>query len=334
LPIIETAVVLNSSADVDLDFTLLRGRVDLVNQKAKGEAKVRVRGPEGAAVEVRLLEPGTRLALLVYGRWPPGVPFRKDAKPEEYKPAQAVIALVLQGEIDFHTPRHQFVMRAPPGPALLEGDRVGKTDPAPRRLDKLPDWATEKADTEEAKKVRAGLTRFRELAQKKSIADAVDQLLQSENPVERKIAVAVMGATDDLERLALALANARTPDIWDSGVVVIRHWIGREPGQDQKLYQALLDKKKLTPVQAETILQLLHNFSDEALTQPETYESLLDLLESDQLAIRGLAHWHLYRLVPAGRKIGYDPLAPAEQRAKSAQAWRKLIPAGKLPPSN
>jgi hypothetical protein len=44
----------------------------------------------------------------------------------------------------------------------------------------------------------------------------------------------------------------------------------------------------MTSTQAETVLQLLHNFSDEELTQPETYEALIDLLGSDQLAIRGL----------------------------------------------
>lgn len=332
LPIIETAVVLNSSADADLDFTFLRGRVDLVNQKEKGEAKVRIRGPEGA-VEVRLVTPQTRLALVLYGRWLPGVPFRKDAKPEEYKPAQAIIALVMQGEVEIQTPKHRFHMNAPPGPALLEGDHVGRTDPSPRRLEALPDWATEKANTEDAKKIRAALARFRELAKQKSIPEAIDQMLQSETLAERMVAVGLMGATDDLERLGMALSSAKTPDVWENGIRVIRHWIGREPGQDMKVYQALQEKKKLTPVQAETVLQLLHNFSDDALTRPETYESLLDQMESDQLPIRGLAHWHLYRLVPPGRKIGFDPTASAEQRAKSVAEWRKLIPVGKLPPT-
>jgi hypothetical protein len=81
------------------------------------------------------------------------------------------------------------------------------------------------------------------------------------------------------------------------------------------------------------VLQLLHNFDDDALRQPETFEGLLDLLESDQLAIRGLAHWHLYRLVPRGRTIGYDPLAAREKRALAVQEWRNLIPTGQLPPS-
>src|SRR5262249_43815543 len=153
------------------------GRVDVVNRKTKGEAKVRVRGRE-STVEIRLLEPGTRVALVLSGRWPPGVPFRKDAKPGEHRPALAFAVLVLQGEIELKTAKHQLPLRAPPGPALLEGDDLGDTDPSPRRLDKLPDWAAEKADTDDFKKVRAGLARFRDLARQKSVPEALDQLLQ------------------------------------------------------------------------------------------------------------------------------------------------------------
>jgi hypothetical protein len=330
LPIIESAVVLHSSPDVDLDFALKRGRVDLVNQKAKGEAKVRVRGRDGTA-ELRLLEPGTRVALALVGRWLPGVPFCKDAK-ADHKPAQAFVVLVLKGEVEIKTARHQFLMRAPPGPALLEGDDIGDTDPSPRRLDKLPDWAAGQVN-EDSKKVTAALARFQDLARKKSVAEALSELLQSEDPVERHVAVAMLGATDDIERLAHVLAGTSRLDTFEHAVPVIRHWIGREPGQDQKLYRALIDKEKLTAAQAGTVLQLLHNFGDDALTQPETYEGLLDLLDSDQQAVRGLAHWQLYRLVPPGRKIGYDPLATPEKRAAAVRKWRKLIPPGKLPPS-
>jgi hypothetical protein len=332
LPIIESAVVLHANPDADLDFTFLRGRVDLVNRKAKGEATVRIRGREGV-LQMRLLEPGTRVALVLSGRWLPGVPFRKDAKVETHRPAQAFIILVLQGEIEVNTPRNQFVMRATPGPALLEGDDIPATDPTPRRLDRLPDWADPKTEPADGKKVKAALERFQGLAQKKSVADGLNELLQSADPVDRRVAIALLAATDSLEPIAGALAGAKTPDLWDNGVLALRHWMGREPGQDQKLYQALIDKHKLTAIQAETVLQLLHDFSDEARTQPETYEALPDLMESDVLAIRGLAHWQLYRLVPAGRKIDYDPLASPEKRAAALQQWRKFIPVGKLPPS-
>jgi hypothetical protein len=332
LPILETAVKLHSAVDVDLDFTFLRGRVDLVNRKAKGAANVRIWG-EKQALEIRLLEPGTRVALVAYGRWLAGVPFRKDANREEHRPELVFAALVLQGEIELRTATHQFVMRAPPGPALVEGDEIGDTDASPRRLDKLPDWAAEQADSVDVQKVKAALARFGDLARQESVPEALDQLLLSDKRLERKIAVALLGATDDISRLANLLATAPSRDIWENSVLVLRHWMGREPGQDQKLYRALVAQKGLTPIQAETVLQLLHNFSDGELTQPETYEALIDLLGSDQLAIRGLAHWHLYRLVAPGRKIDFDPLASAEKRAQAIQEWRQLIPAGKLPPS-
>jgi hypothetical protein len=94
----------------------------------------------------------------------------------------------------------------------------------------------------------------------------------------------------------------------------------------------MLAEKKLKPARAATIMHLLHSFSDKDLSHPETYETLIAYLDHEELAIRGLAHWHLYRLVPAGRKIGYNPLAPKEERERAITEWRKLIPTGKLPP--
>jgi hypothetical protein len=79
-------------------------------------------------------------------------------------------------------------------------------------------------------------------------------------------------------------------------------------------------------------MQLLHSFSDEDLTNPALYQTLIDYLSHDELAIRGLANWHLHRLVPAGREFGYDPLAAKVERDKAIAKWKTLIPAGKMPP--
>ena len=59
---------------------------------------------------------------------------------------------------------------------------------------------------------------------------------------------------------------------------------------------------------------------------------LINLLGSDKRFIRGLAYWHLSRLVPEGKKLGYDPFAPQEARDAAEKKWKELIPAGKLPP--
>ena len=70
---------------------------------------------------------------------------------------------------------------------------------------------------------------------------------------------------------------------------------------------------------------------DDDLAQPETYQLLLGYLDNDLLAIRGLAYWHLKRLVPAGEKIGYDPLASKDKRDAAIAEWKKLVPPGTVP---
>jgi hypothetical protein len=329
-PIIETAVVLHASPDAALDFTLERGRVELANRKAKGEARTRVRLRE-MPLELSLAEPGTRAALELYGRWLAGVPFRKDPKPGE-EPVQSLILLVLQGHVDARCPECQRAMQAPPGPALLQWDSLTGTDLAPQRLEKLPSWATDDETTEQARAKKANLEELRRLVTTKSIPAALDELLASKDPARRRLAVLAMGALDDLPRLGQALTNAKHPDVWDNGVLALRHWIGRGPGQDQKLYQGLIKEAGFNPLEAEAVLQLLHSFGEADLARPETYEMLLDYLEHDRLSLRGLAHWHLFRLVPAGRAIGYNALAPQAERDRAVQKWRKLIPAGQLPP--
>jgi hypothetical protein len=329
-PIIETAVQLGTEKDVDLDFTLDRGRVDVVNQKKSGAARVRAR-IRGACGDLILKEPGTRVALEVYGRWPRGTRFHPDAKPEEGPPL-AFIILCVKGEVELDCPVRQLTLKAPPGPAMLEGDGLNSLDPSPVRLDKLPDWAIASGTSERAKKVKETLTRFRKMAQEKSVGEAAEELVKSDNPVDHNTGVFILAATDDLDRLRDAVFNAKHADVWENGVIALRHWIGRGPGQDQKLYHRMVEGGKFSPAQATIVLNLLHSFGEDDLARPETYEALIDYLESDKLPIRGLAAWHLVRLVPKGKEIGYNPLASKEDREKAVRAWRKLIPQGQMPP--
>lgn len=330
LPIVETALVLQEGKGVDLDFFLERGRVDVANQKKKGEAHVRGHIRKDAPGEVVLAEPGAEVTLLTYGWWPAGVPFTKGPKAGD-EPTKSYVFLVLKGHADVKVGNRQFAMSAPKGPALVQGNTRSGDDFTPERLDVLPDWAKE-SDSEEAKQRKANLEQFRKLIVAKSLDAAVDELLASDDPRKRRLAVVVLGAIDDLPRLGNALAATKHRDVWDNGVLVLRHWIGRGPGQDQKLYSALRKDKNYTEVEAETVLQLLHSFAEEEVGRPELYETLIDYLEHDKLAIRGLSHWHLVRLVPEGKKIPYDPLGAKEARAKAVAEWQKLVPPGKLPP--
>src|SRR5262249_41805228 len=174
--------------------------------------------------------------------------------------------------------------------------------------------------------------------QKKPVDVALAELLegartepkQAQASLRRQLAVYGFAALDDLSRLAEALADPEHAEVRDNAVAALRHWIGQGARNDQQLFEALTREKRSSPAQAETLLELLHSPFD--ADQPETYETLIAYLRHERTAIRELARWHLYRLVPAGKKIPYEAGASDAERARGVEEWRKLIPKGKLPP--
>ncbi len=329
-PIRECAVILHETAGFDLDFTLDRGRADIINRKEKGMAKVRVHVRD-KSVDLTLEEPGTRIALELYGRWPKGVPFHLHPKPDQV-PVADLAVLVIKGDVVLDHAGSSFRMTAPPGPALMFWNSATGSDRTPQRLDELPPWA--KAEEGLTAERKARLEKLRELLSSKSIDEGLEKLIQSDNVKERKLALSAMAALDDIPLMAKYMSVTKHPDVLDNGILALRHWIGRGPGQDQKLYQMFIDQGKFTPAHAAVAMGLLHSFSDDEIAHPETYEILIADLDHERPAIRALAHWHLIRLAPAGRKIAYDPLETKEKRAAGVAEWQKLIPAGKLPPKS
>lgn len=327
-PVRENAVVLHPASGADLDFTLDRGRVVLSNRKASGPAIVRLHA-WNADWTLTLDEPGAQLGLELFGRWPAGVRFTPEPKPSEV-PVADLIFLALKGEALVNDGRHAFRLHAPPGPALIEWDSVTGMDPAAQRLDQLPAWADAAPHTARGRDRRESLDQLHELLAAKGLDGAITELLNSDDRRLHRLAVSTLAATDQLERLALILTQGKHADAWDAAVPALRHWLGRAPGQDQKLYRALL-ARGFPAGQAATVLQGLHSFGDADLARPELYELLIDYLTHDRLAIRGLAYWHLVRLVPEGKSIGYDPFAPKEAREQAARRWRELIPTGTVP---
>jgi hypothetical protein len=323
-PILEAAVVLHASADHDLDFTLDRGRVDVTNRKKEGSAQVRIRFHD-QQWEATLTEPGTRIALQLYGRWPKGVPFRKEPGPKDV-PAADLLFVVRKGQVELKHGSCVCLMSAPPGPALLHWDNSSGLEEAPQKLEKLPDWVqTEQSDSERAQRIKAVVEQLREQVVKSSPKEAARTFVKSEDPNQRATGVIFMGALDDLEGLGQVITETKYPDAWDRAVVVVRHWLGRRPGQDQRLYHGLIERRGLKPAQAAGVMQLLHSFGDAELAQPELYTTLVKYLDSDVLGIRGLAHWHLVRLVPAGKDIDFNPLDAKEKRDQGREQWKKLV---------
>jgi hypothetical protein len=330
-PIREAAVILHANPKGDMKLTLDRGRIDLVNAKQKGPAQVRV-FVRKEIWDVTLSDPGSTIALELYGRWPAGSTFTPTPGPKDV-PHADLIFLVLKGEAVLKHENIEHTLSAPPGPALIGWDSLSGMDESPRRLDKLPAWAeTKGGDSELAKKKKARLQRFHKMVLEKGIRATLEAMIQSDVEYDRELAVVALGAFDLLQPLAKALNDSKHPDIWEHAVEIMRHWIGRSPGQDQLLYQGLLKSGRYTPVDAETLCQLLHSFGENDLAQPATYQMLIDFLDHDKLGIRGLAYWHLVRLAPDGKEFGYNPSDPPAKREAAIKKWQKLIPKGKLPP--
>jgi hypothetical protein len=331
-PVLECALILHRNPACDLDFTLDRGRVDLTNRKKEGAARVCLHG-QGRTWQLTLAEPGASVAAEMYGTWPGGSRFVKEPGPHDVPQAQ-MLFLVLHGQVDVAFGERQVRMNAPPGPALIQWDSAFGMDSEPQFLKELPPWATragQRRSAEEQAKYRAARELLIRVAADKGVDAALDALLDSDEPINRRVGVIAAGALDKLPRLGEFFHKAKHADLLDTAILVLRHWIAREPGQDQRLFHGLMEKASFTPLQAESMLQLLHGFNEEERAQPETYELLIAYLTDSRLAIRALAHWHLVRLVPAGRDIPYNPLDDKAALQHAQQEWQKLVPAGRLP---
>jgi hypothetical protein len=198
-PIIDTAVVLRDSAGYDMDLMLDRGWIGLANQKKTGAAKVRVQTHGGGSWELTLNEPGAVVTLMVYGRWPRGVPFKPEPGPKDI-PTYSAVFLALEGSTTLKYMGDSHLLKAPPGPALVVWDSVTGHDSAPQFLEDPPRWASPKAIDADVEERLAMQKRFRERVMEKGVDATLGDFLSSDKPMERRLGVIGIAALDDLIR--------------------------------------------------------------------------------------------------------------------------------------
>jgi hypothetical protein len=328
-PILETALVLHPDPARDFDLTLERGRVLLTQTRQKRAAEVRVTFQKNV-FDFTLSEPGTQLALEAFGRWPSGSAFVKGVRPDRSDdvPTQMILAYTIKGTASVKLGQEQYLM---PALSSFQWDNVVGRSPVQKRNAKLPAWAEEQAAKPEARALHAAVEKLRGLVAKSGADKAVREALGSNEPELRRVAVASLGAVDDLPGLVDALTNPRQPDVRSAAVPVLRHWIGRGPGQDMQLYNFLVQQRMFTPNQAENVLRLLHGFPENERRRSETLDHLIENLRHPQPAIRELASYYLYLWIPEGRKILYDAGGSPAQIEQGYKEWKKLVPNGKLP---
>src|SRR5262245_16774307 len=295
-PVLESQIELQAGSERVFDLTLVHGRIVLAKSKGKDGSMVRVRFLD-KTYDLNLAEVGTQIAVEQYGRWPRGSRFSKRPRPEEV-PTLALMIYVIKGRADLKIGDEQFLMNAP---STFHWDNLGGQDRVPQKADRLPAWTEEKPLTAEAKQLQAAVQKLEKQLAGKAVEAVLVEDLESKDANVRKLAVYSVAAINDLPHLVDALGASKQADVRETAITALRHWIGQGPGQDMRLYRFLVDQRMLSTNQAEILLQLLHSFDDGARDRAETFETLIEYLRHDNMAIRELARWHLYRWAIAGR---------------------------------
>lgn len=331
-PVLESSIVLGKSKKgFDLVVGLDRGIVIVSNEKKQGVAKLAI-NVAGKNWEIELLTPETELVFEVYGRHPGGGELFGNKPGESIKiveePTIDVITFVKAGKCTVNTGDTVYGLNSPPGEAVLTWDSISGV----RGVDFLPKMpeGVRPLTEEEQKKIEL-ICVCTSCIKDQPVAKVLSDLVDSDDPMKRKLGVIGLGATDHLPELINALFNEKNDDVREVAVIALRHWMGRGPGQAEKLFTAFDADKRFKGIKARTAMQLLDGFSSEDLQQPFTYQLLILQLLNPNTAIRQLTWWHFQRLAADASKVDYSPTAPLAQRLKAVAQLRKLIPPGQLP---
>jgi hypothetical protein len=334
MPLRESAVTLHAVdseplgvASPDVDFTLSRGRVWLVNHKKGGkDALVRVRFHK--EVWDLTLKPGTEAFVELLG----GL-YGWSAEVKEEEPWAFLYLVVSKGLVNLRDDFHQERL---PGPAVFWWDRdkgATQTPDFPTRLGPEASQSIQNAKpVERALDSLQGRLARPDKAVSVMLADALKTAEErGRQGIELcQLIVLCHGALDNVEEVLEALDSER-PWVRDSAVEALRQWLARKAEQRGKLKTALLSRFRETEV--DHILQLLRAPNPQEREQADKFEYLIDQLDNDKLAIRHLANWWLLRLANKyAMTFKYDPNGPVEHRQAIKMKWQDLLDKKLLPP--
>lgn len=325
-PALESGARLKTENGFDVSLSLMRGRIMLENVRKEGAVKARIHlGKE--QLDFTLATPKSAVVLERFYPWVAGAAFA--IKPENPRKIDAHVAvLVVKGKVEITQQGETHNVQESAAFHVIGDGRLQ----GPSAIKQLPDWLTPSADqSEKTTAWHKGVEAFRrQLAAKKSLAGALKASAGEKEALARAVAIFGAAAVSDLPAV-LAGWRDKSPEVRLAATHALQSRISAGSEGNLKLYTSLLEAKHPAG-QAQIVMELLHGFAGAALTRPETYETLINYLQHQQSAIRELAAWNLYTLVPQGKSIVYDAAASADDRARAQAAWRKLIPEGQVPP--
>ena len=350
----ESVVMLHAPApDVDLDFTLDRGRIAIANRKPDGKP---------AHVRLRFLQEEWDLVLsdakgeVGVEIWTELGELSSDLVPRGG--ATCVGLFTKKGPVQVHT-RHgnrnlgdwECLDWASDHPATLNHQPL-------RDFEKdVPNcWWTKRLDPNDpgVKKGRRSLLDWCDRLGGVNVNAAKRDLpanprgpvlemirttvLEGKDPDNQDLGVLFLAALEDAGSLLAPLHDLRHVSVRGVALLALQTWLSRGPHHATDLVEKLeTSDNRYSKETAQRIVRLMYPLSEKAVRQPTTYEDLVNCLDHDILPVRVLGLWQLDQLGKARmlpeetKKIDYDPTWDRDQRRPAIEQWKKLIAQGKIP---
>ncbi len=182
----------------------------------------------------------------------------------------------------------------------------------------LPDWLEPDPKRAAAKLKRPYSIPFeKEFDADQPLLLSMPAVVSNPRPAISELAVKCLALTDSHEPLVKALSRGDHREARLVAITGLRHWLPLDP-RNRVLLKAELSKHFL-PSDADAVYRLLWGFDQSDAKAPVTSRTLVGWLESEHLAIRELAFFHVQRLT--GLKHEYSPINPPGQRRAAVERW-------------
>ncbi len=182
----------------------------------------------------------------------------------------------------------------------------------------LPDWLEPDPKRAAAKLKRPYLIPFeKEFDADQPLLLSMPAVINNPRPAISELAVKCLALTDSHEPLVKALSRGDHREARLAAITGLRQWLPLDP-RNRVLLKAELSKHYL-PSDAEAVYRLLWGFDQTDAKAPVISRTLVGWLESEHLAIRELAFFHIQRLT--GLKHEYSPINPPGQRRAAVDRW-------------
>jgi hypothetical protein len=331
--LLESAVVLHANKDVDLDFTLRRGRVYISNRKEQGPAKIRLRF-DREIWNITLTEPDSEVFVELLKGYSGDIRWQ-----EGEEPWTGAYLAIIKGKGALDADYRAFPNLEMPGPSFFTWDNKGRGLQGPKKLPRaFPQW--DKSPPPNLKEAASALAAMADLSKRMMEKKEVNVVLlegrSSQQISDRLLAIYSFGALDEVKQLLDVLGDEDPAHGLEriTAVSVLQRWLSRGPEMGKRLFDrkersGLLIDASYTAMEAETILKLLYGYTDAETRSALTYRVLADYLQSKRIAIRELA---IRQLIHMGAPIKFNPGWTEPDREKAVAEVNRLVDEQKLPP--